>query len=702
MSYNTLLTALGAAEMINAQATGTLVPFTHLALGDGNGAAITPVESMTALTHEVHRVAITSVTPDAENPNWLVVEAVVPTTVGGWTIREVGLIGGSGAGNKLLAIGNFPDTYKPLLAQGSARDMLLRMIIQLGNASVVQLTIDPNVTMVTAQSLINAINAHEQKPDPHSQYLTQPEGDLRYRQKSEVIEATDMWLTADATPQLPAEGGLRIYSMLGLTKITLDSRTATPNKLVMAIAQIGGTPTVESVDGVQVNFPLTLNQAPLNYCRLVNNAIPQGIWAGASYGRRTYLGYVAADSGKGAACGAIVMGNTSVLLTMVSDGMLMQAYSADTKTLGTALKVSQIQDEANARPQLIVGLFQLDATRFLFVGSIHSVVVTLTGLTITIGTIATVGVVGAEYYRAAGLLSGSTFLITGSVSNAVKARTISVSGSTITVNAAVQASYITGSDQQRLVIFSPTSAMLGVDQGVWALSVSGATVTMGATVTALAGCNNQVLCGGITANTALVWGYDSAAPTSYKLAVATVTGTAVALGTAVSVAENTSALSVPPPSVPYPENYHAANRLIRLTPTSFALAQAKLRHVSVSGTTVTVSDAVNPTASASNITKLPDGTLLLSDNSSTPGVKTFTATGGVIALGPVLFPTPTPKLSGHSLSDFAEKKLLSNVYYDYPLVGGSSSTTINTIFSLPGPASVLLGDGNSFIFRDKY
>lgn len=180
MSFYTLLTAIGAADFINAQAGGTTVPFTHLALGDGNGAAVMPLESMTALVHEVHRVPISSVTADAGNPNWLVIEAVVPTTVGGWTVREIGLIGGGGAGNKLLAIGNFPDTYKPLLVEGSGRDLVVRMIVQVGNASVVQLTIDPSVALATNQSIANAVAAHEAKADPHPVYLNQARGDARY------------------------------------------------------------------------------------------------------------------------------------------------------------------------------------------------------------------------------------------------------------------------------------------------------------------------------------------------------------------------------------------------------------------------------------------------------------------------------------------------------------------------------------------
>ncbi|MCX7206544.1 MAG: phage tail protein [Proteobacteria bacterium] len=168
-TFYTLLTNIGAAEFINAQAGGSNVSFTHIALGDGNGAAVTPAESATALTHEVHRVPISSVTTDVNNPNWLVIEAVVLSAVGGWTVREIGLIGGQGG--KLLAFGNFPDTYKPVLAEGSARDMVVRMILQVGNASVVQLTVDPSVAVATNQSIVNAVANHEADPAAHPEYV---------------------------------------------------------------------------------------------------------------------------------------------------------------------------------------------------------------------------------------------------------------------------------------------------------------------------------------------------------------------------------------------------------------------------------------------------------------------------------------------------------------------------------------------------
>lgn len=169
-TYYTLLTTVGAAAWVNAQVGGAVVPIGYLAIGDGNGAAVVPVETMLTLVHEVHRLPITSVSADVENPNWLIFEAVIPAEIGGWTIREIGLIGGA-ANDKLLAVGNFPTTYKPVLAEGAAKDLVIRMIVQVSNAAVVQLTVDPSVVVATNQAISNAVAAHEAKANPHAQYI---------------------------------------------------------------------------------------------------------------------------------------------------------------------------------------------------------------------------------------------------------------------------------------------------------------------------------------------------------------------------------------------------------------------------------------------------------------------------------------------------------------------------------------------------
>lgn len=194
-TYYTLLTQTGAAEWVNAEVFGRTVPISHIAVGDGGGSPIVPTEHMTALTHEVHRVPVTSISADTDNANWLIIEAVLPATVGGWTVREIGLIGGNDGGGKLLAVGNFPATYKPVLAEGAAKDMAIRMIIQVSNASVVTLTVDPSVVVATRKNIEQAIQAHRVEPNPHGDrylsksHLTDPDPHPQYVKDDELAAA---------------------------------------------------------------------------------------------------------------------------------------------------------------------------------------------------------------------------------------------------------------------------------------------------------------------------------------------------------------------------------------------------------------------------------------------------------------------------------------------------------------------------------
>lgn len=163
-TYYTLLTKAGAAEFVNAQASGGLVQITHIVVGDGGGSQTYPSEDNSTLVREVHKSPITSIGVDETNKNWLVIETVIPATVGGFTIREIGAISSTG---KLLAIGNFPASYKPVLTEGVARDMTIRMIVAVSSASVVNLIIDPSVTVATAGTINKAIAEHIKSADPH-------------------------------------------------------------------------------------------------------------------------------------------------------------------------------------------------------------------------------------------------------------------------------------------------------------------------------------------------------------------------------------------------------------------------------------------------------------------------------------------------------------------------------------------------------
>lgn len=147
-NFYTILTNIGAALHANAQVQQTTVPWTHMALGDGNGNPVVPQQTQTGLVREVQRLPITSLEQHPDNPNWIVVEAVVPSDVGGWTVRETALYGGAGGGS-CIAVGNYPATYKPVLAEGAAREMVMRMVIEVSSVATVKLMIDPAVAIAS-------------------------------------------------------------------------------------------------------------------------------------------------------------------------------------------------------------------------------------------------------------------------------------------------------------------------------------------------------------------------------------------------------------------------------------------------------------------------------------------------------------------------------------------------------------------------
>lgn len=148
MAFFTILTTIGQAKIANAVALGQQIQVTEMALGDGNGNPTTPNQGQTGLVRQVYRAQLNQLSVDATNPNYVIAELVVPSDVGGWTVREVGLYDVDG---NLIAVGNFPDTYKPQLSEGASRDLVVRIIIEVSNASVVQLKIDPSIVLASRQ-----------------------------------------------------------------------------------------------------------------------------------------------------------------------------------------------------------------------------------------------------------------------------------------------------------------------------------------------------------------------------------------------------------------------------------------------------------------------------------------------------------------------------------------------------------------------
>lgn len=173
-TYFAILTAVGEAKRANAELLGSVVQITHMAIGDGNGVTPVPNRLQTALVNEIRRAPINTLDENPGDASQIIVEQVIPENVGGWWIREFGLIDADG---DLVAIANAPATYKPNLAEGSGRTQVIRMVLIWGSSGTVQLKIDPAVVLATRKYsddgdalIVAALAAHESNPNPHPQY----------------------------------------------------------------------------------------------------------------------------------------------------------------------------------------------------------------------------------------------------------------------------------------------------------------------------------------------------------------------------------------------------------------------------------------------------------------------------------------------------------------------------------------------------
>lgn len=174
------LTVVGEARLASAAALGSSLQLTHLAVGDGGGVRVMPAPAQTKLVREVRRAPVNRVETDPANPGQIIIEQVIPETEGGWWIREIGVFDNDG---NLIAVGNCPDTYKPLLAEGSGRTQVIRMVLIVSSTDAVTLKVDPSVVLATRQhvteTVAKAVSDHLAQPDPHPQYLTEAEGKQR-------------------------------------------------------------------------------------------------------------------------------------------------------------------------------------------------------------------------------------------------------------------------------------------------------------------------------------------------------------------------------------------------------------------------------------------------------------------------------------------------------------------------------------------
>ncbi|MDN2695081.1 phage tail protein [Janthinobacterium sp. SUN073] len=145
-TYFAILTEVGEAKLANAIALGQTLKLKSLAVGDGNGNLPMPVRTQKALVHEVRRAGLNQLTIDPANTSQIIVEQVLPEDVGGWWIREIGIFDEAG---DLCAVANCPPSYKPLMAEGSGRTQVVRIVLIVASTAAIELKIDPSIILAT-------------------------------------------------------------------------------------------------------------------------------------------------------------------------------------------------------------------------------------------------------------------------------------------------------------------------------------------------------------------------------------------------------------------------------------------------------------------------------------------------------------------------------------------------------------------------
>ena len=159
-NHYTILTDVGATKVANALRSGPRIEIREMALGDGNGTLPQPDGSAKALVNERYRAQINSASVDAKNDAWVIFEQILAPDVGGWWIREVALYDTDG---DLIAIGNYPEQYKPLLTEGASTTQTVRVVIQVLSSAAITLNVAPAVVLATRKDLESAVQGLEDR-----------------------------------------------------------------------------------------------------------------------------------------------------------------------------------------------------------------------------------------------------------------------------------------------------------------------------------------------------------------------------------------------------------------------------------------------------------------------------------------------------------------------------------------------------------
>ena len=177
MNKYTLLTTNCINKLLKTASDGSKIALKEIAVSDYDGELS---EQTASIPNEKYRGAINAVTIDENDNNILDVDAIIPPEVGGFYIKTAGIYCDDGS---LFAVARLADTYKPLLNEGSSKDITLNFKLQIANASEsVILKVDNNIVLATRKWCEKMFLKIKDKIDAY----TKPESDDKFVAKTDI------------------------------------------------------------------------------------------------------------------------------------------------------------------------------------------------------------------------------------------------------------------------------------------------------------------------------------------------------------------------------------------------------------------------------------------------------------------------------------------------------------------------------------
>ena len=271
MKQYTLLTANGINKLLKTASNGSKIILKEVVVSDFDGELS---ESITTIPNEKYRGAINAITINESDSNILDVDAIIPPDVGGFYIKTAGIFCDDGS---LFAVARLADTYKPLLSEGSSKDITLNFKLQIANANEsIILKVDNNIVLATRKwcekmflklkDKIDAYNKTESDEkfalkDDLPELATEEKAGIAKLKNSVTAKAEDTAVTEKAVVDFvqshtpPSLGIAQSWSDVTSSRDTNITYTNTTDKPIMVL--ISGEPNMEGdlfifVNGVKI------------------------------------------------------------------------------------------------------------------------------------------------------------------------------------------------------------------------------------------------------------------------------------------------------------------------------------------------------------------------------------------------------------------------------------------------------------------